>query len=572
MINNPIIKQLPAHLKGFITDQQFEMYTAQNHAVWRYVMRQNSQKLASLAHPAYLDGLSKTGICIDRIPSITDMNKILGKIGWAAVAVDGFIPPAAFMEFQKHKVLVIAADIRPIDQIEYTPAPDIIHEAAGHAPIIIDKEYAEYLRFFGEIGSKAFSSKKDYELYEAIRHLSILKADPHSTLDSIAKAESNIDYLSENMGMPSEMALIRNLHWWTVEYGLIGELDHPQIYGAGLLSSIGESKSAMKDKVVKLPYSIEAMHYNFDITKPQPQLFVTPDFGHLNEVLREFANLMALTQGGLEGLLKAKESGNAATAEFSSGLQISGIFTKIIVQNSQAIYLNTTGPTTLCFKDKMLAGHGMDYHQHGFGSPIGRIKGALKPTRFMTNPELAEMGLKTNQASHFEFESGITVSGVLRQILRKKENILLMSFENCLVKYHDTLLFEPSWGVYDMAVGEAILSAYGGPADPEAYGLSFSVPAEKTHKIVYSDHDKELHLLYQQVRMYREKGETAIPLANLWEAYINKFADDWLLATEILETALDDNSSIALEVKKHLVELQSLHPDYKQVIANVLSD
>ncbi len=64
------------------------------------------------------------------------------------------------MEFQEHKVLVVAADIRQINHIEYTPAPDIIHEAAGHAPIIADKKYAEYLRLFGEIGRKAFSSGK----------------------------------------------------------------------------------------------------------------------------------------------------------------------------------------------------------------------------------------------------------------------------------------------------------------------------------------------------------------------------------------------------------------------------
>ena len=81
------------------------------------------------------------------------MNRILKDIGWAAVSVDGFIPPNAFMEFQAYNVLVIASDIRTIDHIKYTPAPDIIHEAAGHAPIIANPEYADYLRHFGEIGS-----------------------------------------------------------------------------------------------------------------------------------------------------------------------------------------------------------------------------------------------------------------------------------------------------------------------------------------------------------------------------------------------------------------------------------
>jgi phenylalanine-4-hydroxylase len=60
-------------------------------------------------------------------------NRILTEIGWAAVAVDGFIPPNAFMEFQAYNVLVIASDIRQLEHIEYTPAPDIIHEGAGHA-------------------------------------------------------------------------------------------------------------------------------------------------------------------------------------------------------------------------------------------------------------------------------------------------------------------------------------------------------------------------------------------------------------------------------------------------------
>lgn len=98
------------------------------------------------------------------------------------------------------------------------------------------------------------------------------------------------------------MALIRNLHWWTVEYGLIGTLDDPKIYGAGLLSSIGESAWCMTDKVKKLPYDIKAAFQDFDITKPQPQLFVTPNFAHLSLVLEEFANTMALRAGGLNGI------------------------------------------------------------------------------------------------------------------------------------------------------------------------------------------------------------------------------------------------------------------------------
>ena len=153
-------------------------------------MRKNVEHLSKVAHGSYLDGLRRTGISIDQIPHMYGMNRILKEIGWAAVAVDGFIPPAAFMEFQAYNVLVIAADIRPIDQIEYTPAPDIIHEAAGHAPIIADPQYAEYLKLFGHYGSKAFSSPRDVEIYKAVRHLSILKADPNTNSKEIEKAFS----------------------------------------------------------------------------------------------------------------------------------------------------------------------------------------------------------------------------------------------------------------------------------------------------------------------------------------------------------------------------------------------
>ena len=237
-LSNSVLEKLPYHLRDFILKQPYNEYTAQNQAVWRYVMRKNMDYLRKVAHESYIPGLAKAGISVEEIPRMEGMNRILKEIGWAAVSVDGFIPPNAFMEFQAYNTLVIAADIRTIDHIEYTPAPDIIHEAAGHAPIIANPEYAEYLRRFGEIGSKAISSARDFELFEAIRHLSIIKEDPATKAKEIREAEEQIAFISANMGPASEMAGIRNMHWWTVEYGLIGTLKNTKIYGAGLLSSI----------------------------------------------------------------------------------------------------------------------------------------------------------------------------------------------------------------------------------------------------------------------------------------------------------------------------------------------
>jgi phenylalanine-4-hydroxylase len=570
MSENPVINKLPQHLKAFIVDQNYSRYTAQDQEVWRYVMRQNVNYLKKVAHKSYLDGLQKTGVSVERIPSLEEMNDILAKIGWAAVTVDGFIPPAAFMEFQEYNVLVIAADIRTINHIEYTPAPDIIHEAAGHAPIIADPEYAEYLRYFGKIGSRAFSSKMDYEMYEVIRHLSILKADPYTPAKNIEEAEACLDRINSQMGMPSEMTLIRNLHWWTVEYGLIGDLENPKIYGAGLLSSIGEGMSALQDKVIKLPYTIDAIDYSFDITKPQPQLFVTPDFKHLTRVLNEFAGKMALKTGGIEGVMKAIESGNTATLRYSSGLQISGTFTDYLIHKGQLCYIRTTGPTTLNYKDKMLEGHSKNYHKDGFGSPVGRIKGTLKPTRLLTNSDLKELGIEKEKRCTFSFESGVKISGYVKNITRKDGRLLLISFTDCLVKFKDKILFEPAWGIYDMAIGETIKSAYSGPADAEGFELTYEVPGEKTHQIEYKEKDIILHDLYFKVRKLRQPNADISQLQKIWDTAKVDFPEEWLLQVDLYEIAKTENrlNGLANEILQNLNQLKVTKPELSTLIAN----
>ena len=104
------------------------------------------------------------------------------------------------------------------------------------------------------------------------------------------------------------MAKIRNLHWWTVEYGLIGDVNNPKIYCAGLLSSIEESQACLEKSVKKIPYSIDAAHVNFDITNTPPQLFVIPDFSKLSFYLAEFATTMAVRNGRITGVRQMIDS------------------------------------------------------------------------------------------------------------------------------------------------------------------------------------------------------------------------------------------------------------------------
>ena len=569
---NEVTKKLPKHLHKFVVKQPYEEYTPQNQAVWRYVMRMNVDYLSKVAHTSYLAGLEKTGISIETIPHMEGMNRILKEIGWAAVSVDGFIPPNAFMEFQAYNVLVIASDMRTINHIEYTPAPDIIHEAAGHAPIISNPEYAEYLRRFGEIGSKAISSAKDYEMYEAIRLLSILKEDPNADENEIVKAQEKVEFLQENMGELSEMAQIRNLHWWTVEYGLIGSLETPKIYGAGLLSSIGESAWCMQDAVKKVPYSLDAANVNFDITKPQPQLFVTPDFAYLSLVLDEFANTMALRTGGLKGIQKLIDSNNLGTIELTTGIQISGVFSRVIQdKNNKVAYFQTTGETALSNRDKELIGHGKTHHAQGFGSPVGKLKGINLPIEDMSPRDLKAYGIYEGEFMTLEFESGVVVKGKAITGTRDlRGKILLITLDECTVTFKDEILFKPEWGIYDMAIGKEVISAYAGPADVNSFDDISKVSNTKTHKIMYSSAEKRLFSLYEEVRTLRNSvAISEAQIKAIFEQVHTHFSNDWLLLLELYEIAFKKKYAIQNEIVKKLDVLKS-NKSYTKLIENGL--
>ncbi|AXG75208.1 aromatic amino acid hydroxylase [Flavobacterium arcticum] len=566
--SNPLLDKLPEHLRQFIKPQDYKDYTPINQAVWRYVMRKNVDYLSKVAHNSYLEGLEKTGIEVDNIPSMYGMNRILKEIGWAAVAVDGFIPPNAFMEFQAYNVLVIASDIRQLEHIEYTPAPDIIHEGAGHAPIIANPEYAEYLRRFGEIGCKAISSARDYEMYEAIRLLSILKEAEGTPQDEIDAIEKRVEDLQNDMGELSEMALVRNLHWWTVEYGLIGTVDDPKIYGAGLLSSIGESAWCMTDNVKKMPYDINAAYQSFDITKPQPQLYVTPDFAHLNQVLEEFANKMALRTGGLSGLTKLIQSNALGTIELSTGLQVSGTFTNVIQDNGKPIYIQTTGATALSYREKELVGHGTLYHAEGFGSPVGKLKGINLAIEDMSPRDLQAYDIYEGGRVTLEFEGGVKVSGEIITGTRNLQGkIIIISFKDCTVTHNDTVLFQPEWGIYDMAVGKKVIAAFSGPADVTSFDLITHVPSSQTIKAKKSPAREELEGLYQKVRGIREGKADNKELQSIFTIVKQNHPNDWLLSVEIAELLQKNNTTELLnQVMTHLDDVKNRRPEIVHLV------
>jgi phenylalanine-4-hydroxylase len=322
-------ESLPDSLEPFVVDQVPARYTAMDQAVWRFVLLQLLDRLKHTAHPSYVRGLAESGISPDHIPSISEMNRCLARVGWGAVCVDGFIPPRAFQGFQARGILPIAAEIRSVEQLPYTPAPDIIHEAAGHAPILIDPEYAAYVRAIGEIGSRAFSSPEDARIDRAVRRLSELKESPAPDPDELAAAERELVLAYTSASEPSEAARITRLYWWTAEYGLVGTPRDYRLYGAGLLSSLGESHFCHAPEVSKIVLSPACTDVSYDITRQQPQLFVARDFAHLHEVLAAVSRTLAHEVGGDHALALAAASQEPCTLSLEGGLELCGVVQRV---------------------------------------------------------------------------------------------------------------------------------------------------------------------------------------------------------------------------------------------------
>ncbi|WP_413612694.1 aromatic amino acid hydroxylase [Bdellovibrio sp. HCB-110] len=532
---------LPPHLRKYVVEQHYEKYTPVDQAVWRYVLRQLKAFLSKHAHECYVEGLQKTGIDIERIPHIDDISKKLQEFGWRALPVSGFIPPAAFMELQSLGVLPIASDMRSLDHLLYTPAPDIVHEAAGHAPILIHPEFSEYLRQYAQIAKKAIISKEDLDLYEAIRELSDIKESPTSTPEQIKAAEDTLEKVGKSISHISEASELSRMNWWTAEYGLIGKLENPKIFGAGLLSSVGESKWCLSDKVKKIPLTVDCIKTGYDITEPQPQLFVASDFKNLSRVLDEMASQMAFRLGGLKGLEKAIQAQSVNTAELNSGIQISGQIVEAITDDKGALaYLRLQGPSQLSYSDHELAGHDKKYHAHGFGTPVGFLKARPDqcPSTF-TEMDWAALHVEPGKNTRLEFTSGVVVTGTVQSRLAKNGKTLVVTLSDAKAEFKGRVLFAPEWGIFDMAIGSAVTSVFGGPADREAYGETSDFVAKRVPIPKYSGFELTRHDHYGAVRKIRENQlqgeELTKALEKVVDAHRTIFPTDWLLFLEALE-------------------------------------
>ncbi len=531
---------IPDYLQPYIVQQDPSLYTQIDHAGWRFILRIARGFFQEFAHPKYLSGLAETGISPERIPLIGEIDARLEKFGWRAVAVSGFIPPAVFMEFLSLGILPIACDMRTLEHLSYTPAPDIVHEAAGHAPIIADPQYASYLRTYGELARRVIFSSKDMDVYEAVRILSDVKEDPHSTPAEIAAAEKRLDTVNAAVDFVSEATQLSRMGWWTIEYGLVGPIENPKIYGAGLLSSVGESYNCLKPAIRRIPFTPECVNMAFDITRPQPQLYVARDFQQLTEGLEALAKNMAFRLGGKVGLERAKQAATVTTVELDSGLQISGKLVDFsLASDSSPCFFRMEGPTQLAFQDFELEGQGASHHASGYSTPLGNLRGSGQDAAALTVSDLAGLGFTDGKPGRMEFESGIVLEGRLTGRTERNGKCLVLTFDSCSVRQGERVLYDPAWGGFDLGCGARVVSVFGGAADRGRYlkaigGFQQEPGKPKTN---LTAKNRPLDALYGKVRAAREASgpELARLLIEIEANLETGFPDDWLLRYELLE-------------------------------------
>ncbi|MFT7685702.1 MAG: phenylalanine-4-hydroxylase, partial [Candidatus Azotimanducaceae bacterium] len=420
-------------------------------------------------------------------------------------------------------------------------------------------------------GMKAIFNKWDVAVYEAVRALSIAKEVAVQDSPKIQQLENALASLLENQGQPSELAMLTRLHWWTVEYGLVGNTEKSDIFGAGLLSSLGESKHCLDERVLKRPLTVEAVLSSYDITEEQPQLFVTKSCRHLTQVLDEYAVTMCYQVGGSESIQTAVDAGIVTTCEYSSGLQVSGKFNRLI-RNAlgSAIYIGSTGPTQLSIREEELPGHGINYHSEGFGSPVGRVCNLMKPPEDASEYDLQMLGIKRGCPVRLEFLSGVCVQGRLDTILKENGKLVLFSFSDCLVTGPDgEVLFDPTWGSYDMAVGERINSVFAGSADSSNYDVYppklDNIAKAEAHSNETLD-EFELHTKAAEYRKLSGLGELSEgALEDLIQYAQIKSPNAWLVHLELYELALGLSAHVE-KTENYLNLLGKSHKVYEPLI------
>ncbi|WP_337846680.1 phenylalanine 4-monooxygenase [Sphingomonas sp.] len=226
--------------------QNWDAFTAEEHAVWDTLYERQVKLLPGRASKAFLRGLDLLKLSESGIPNFEELSQRLMKAtGWQVVAVPGLVPDDVFFDHMANRRFVAGNFIRRADQLDYLQEPDVFHDVFGHVPLLADPVFADYMEAYGRGG---------------------LRALEHGALKQLSR-----------------------LYWYTVEFGLIQEDDDLRIYGAGIVSSYGESRYALdSDSPNRIGFDLKrVMRTNYRIDDFQQNYFVIPSYDELLRVTVE---------------------------------------------------------------------------------------------------------------------------------------------------------------------------------------------------------------------------------------------------------------------------------------------
>jgi phenylalanine-4-hydroxylase len=226
-------------------------FTDTEHKTWQKLIARQRPVVENYACQAFLDGLGELQLSDERIPQISELNHKLQKTGWTMTAVDGTIGVTEFFQMLQNRQFPVATFIRTPEELDYLKQPDIFHEMFGHAPLLMHPVYADFIQWYGSIGSQISKQLRP---------------------------------------------MLSRLFWYTIEFGLINTEQGLKVYGGGILSSFKETIfSVDSDEPVRLPYNMEKiLSTAYDYANIQPHYFMIDSWDVLYDIQKGDSLVKAL--------------------------------------------------------------------------------------------------------------------------------------------------------------------------------------------------------------------------------------------------------------------------------------
>lgn len=228
------------------TTQIYSNYTEEDALVWKTLFDRQLKNLERYVSIDFLKALEIVQFSPNKIPNFTEVNSILqNKTGWSLHTVPCISPQDEFFKLLSEKKFTATCWIRSKKQLDYLKEPDMFHDVFAHTPLLSNKTYCD---FFKSIGDLAVANIHNPEIIEKLGRI----------------------------------------YWFTIEFGLVYSNREINAFGAGVISSAGETKHALSSKSKKIDFDInKIMNTNFRTDILQETYFVIDSFDQLPDSLIE---------------------------------------------------------------------------------------------------------------------------------------------------------------------------------------------------------------------------------------------------------------------------------------------